>query len=219
MAAAADQSYNPHSFSSCRKRMRLARWKKKALKVGLPQTFGASNRRGDTLLRQSGAETRIAPASILLALASSYNRLAAAAQEGQGIGRFPRTAAKARISRLRWLAQPPIQAVLRGHRVPAKKSPAFWAGDFLCGMRPKRFSFPPLAAHFLLIRQKKMGGQVLLPAGSSLLVVHSVHVGDEIQNLVGVAPFVVVPRNELDKVVVQHNAGRFIKDTGMGIAG
>ena len=33
-----------------------------------------------------------------------------------------------------------------------------------------------------------------------------------------VAPLIVVPRNELDKVVIQHDAGRLVKDAGAGIA-
>ena len=33
-------------------------------------------------------------------------------------------------------------------------------------------------------------------------VVHLVHMGDEVQELVGVAPLVVVPGDELDEVVV-----------------
>jgi hypothetical protein len=44
-------------------------------------------------------------------------------------------------------------------RFPQKNHLSQKAGDFLCGMRPKRFSFPPLAAHFLLPRQKKMGAR------------------------------------------------------------
>ena len=35
---------------------------------------------------------------------------------------------------------------------------------------------------------------------------------------VGVAPFVVVPRDQLDKVVVEHDAGGLVEDAGAGIA-
>ena len=48
--------------------------------------------------------------------------------------------------------------------------------------------------------------------------VHSVHVGHEIQDLVGVAPLVVVPGDQLDEVVVQHDARRLVKDAGLGKA-
>ena len=45
------------------------------------------------------------------------------------------------------------------------------------------------------------------------------HVGHEVQDLVGVAPLVVVPGDELDEVVVQHDAGGLVKDAGLGEAG
>ena len=49
-------------------------------------------------------------------------------------------------------------------------------------------------------------------------MIHGVHVGHEIQDLVGIAPFVVVPGDELDEVVVQHDAGSLIEDAGLGKA-
>ena len=42
--------------------------------------------------------------------------------------------------------------------------------------------------------------------------------GDEVQQLVGVAPLVVVPGNELDEVVVQHDACGLVEDAGLGEA-
>ena len=53
----------------------------------------------------------------------------------------------------------------------------------------------------------------------SILMVHLIHVGNEVQQLVGIAPLVVIPGDELYKVVVQHDARRLIEDTGLGEAG
>ena len=50
------------------------------------------------------------------------------------------------------------------------------------------------------------------------LVVLLSHVADQFEHFVGVAPFVVVPRNELDKVFVEHDAGVGIEDGGVAVA-
>ncbi len=47
---------------------------------------------------------------------------------------------------------------------------------------------------------------------AQLLVVHAVHVLDELQNLVGVADLVVVPADHLHEGVGQGNAGLSVKD-------
>ena len=52
----------------------------------------------------------------------------------------------------------------------------------------------------------------------TLLVVHLVHVGHEVQQLAGVAPFVIIPRDELHKIVIQHDTGSLVKDAGLGKA-
>jgi len=41
------------------------------------------------------------------------------------------------------------------------------------------------------------------------------HVGHQIQDLVGVAPLVVIPGDQLHKVVVQHDAGGLVEDAGL----
>ena len=46
----------------------------------------------------------------------------------------------------------------------------------------------------------------------SILMVHLIHVGNEVQQLVGIAPLVVIPGDELYKVVVQHDAGGLVED-------
>ena len=50
-------------------------------------------------------------------------------------------------------------------------------------------------------------------------VVYTVHVGDEVDQLVGVAPFIVVPGDQFHEMIVQHDAGGFIEDTGFKEAG
>ena len=52
----------------------------------------------------------------------------------------------------------------------------------------------------------------------TLLVVHLVHVGHEVQQLAGVAPFVIIPCNELHEIVIQHDTGSLVKDAGLGKA-
>ena len=49
-------------------------------------------------------------------------------------------------------------------------------------------------------------------------LVHRDHVLKQADDHVGVAPFVVVPRDQLDKVVVEHDAGGLVEDAGAGIA-
>ena len=49
-------------------------------------------------------------------------------------------------------------------------------------------------------------------------VVHLVHVGHEVQQLAGVAPFVIIPCNELHEIVIQHDTGSLVKDAGLGKA-
>ena len=51
-----------------------------------------------------------------------------------------------------------------------------------------------------------------------LLVIHLVHMGHQVQDLVGVAPLVVVPGDELHEVVVQHDAGGLVEDAGLAEA-
>ena len=62
----------------------------------------------------------------------------------------------------------------------------------------------------------KKGPAVLKTAGpgswKSLLVVHREHIGDQLHHLVGVAGFVVVPGDDLDKVVGQAEAGLLVED-------
>ena len=53
----------------------------------------------------------------------------------------------------------------------------------------------------------------------SILMVHRMHVGDQVQKLVGVAPLVIVPGNEFHKVIVQHDARRLVENAGLGKAG
>ncbi len=45
-----------------------------------------------------------------------------------------------------------------------------------------------------------------------LLMINLIHMLDQHQNLVAVTPFVVIPRNQFDKMVVEHDAGLFIKN-------
>ena len=44
------------------------------------------------------------------------------------------------------------------------------------------------------------------------------HVADQFQHLVGITPLVVVPRDELHKVVVEHDAGVGVEDGGVRVA-
>ena len=37
-------------------------------------------------------------------------------------------------------------------------------------------------------------------------VIHRIHIVDQIQHLVGIAPLVVIPGNELHEPVIQHDA-------------
>ena len=53
---------------------------------------------------------------------------------------------------------------------------------------------------------------------SLLLVIHGIHVADELHDLVGITPLVVVPGNDLHEVVVQVHAGLGVEDGGAGIA-
>ena len=55
-------------------------------------------------------------------------------------------------------------------------------------------------------------------AVAALLGIHLCHVADEFQDLVGIAPFVVVPADQLDKPTVEHDACLFIKDGGAGVS-
>ena len=48
----------------------------------------------------------------------------------------------------------------------------------------------------------------------TLCGVHLVHVGDEVEHAVGVAPLVVVPGDELDEVLVERDAGVCVEDRG-----
>ena len=50
-----------------------------------------------------------------------------------------------------------------------------------------------------------------------LLVIDLVHVEDEVDELVGITPLVVVPCDELDEVIVQHDAGGSIEYGGAGV--
>ena len=50
-----------------------------------------------------------------------------------------------------------------------------------------------------------------------LLVVDFCHVSDEHQNLVAVAPLIVIPGNELDELVGQSDTGLRVKDGGMRV--
>ena len=54
--------------------------------------------------------------------------------------------------------------------------------------------------------------------GFVLLVVHAVHVADQVQHLVGVAHLVVVPGHDLHEGVGQRNASALVKDGGAGVA-
>lgn len=44
------------------------------------------------------------------------------------------------------------------------------------------------------------------------------NIGEKIENTAGITPFVVVPRNKLDKVVIERNTGLGIEDGGVGVA-
>jgi hypothetical protein len=43
------------------------------------------------------------------------------------------------------------------------------------------------------------------------------HVGDQVDNTLGVSPFVIVPRNEFDKVVVERDTGLGVEDGGVWV--
>lgn len=43
-------------------------------------------------------------------------------------------------------------------------------------------------------------------------------VGDKVEDTAGVAPLVVVPRDQLDEVVVKRDTSLGIKDGGVGVA-
>ena len=47
---------------------------------------------------------------------------------------------------------------------------------------------------------------------------HAVDVGDEVKNLIGITPLVVVPGNQLHEVACKRDAGRRIEDGRMGVA-
>ena len=51
-----------------------------------------------------------------------------------------------------------------------------------------------------------------------LLVVHAVHVLDQLQHLVGVADLVVVPGHDLHEGIGQGDAGVGVEDGGAGVA-
>lgn len=49
-------------------------------------------------------------------------------------------------------------------------------------------------------------------------MVNLVHVANELQYLVGVAPLVIVPAHQLYKAGVEHDTGLLVEDGGAGIA-
>jgi hypothetical protein len=152
------RSCGPHSLFDCEKRTRPARCKRNALKVDLSQTFGASSRRENAHLRQSGAENCIAPASITLALTAIFrvarSKAERAGQEAESLsGSHHELQQFVRETRAGiWLSAAPRRA-FPGHEVPAAKP---------CrGVCPKRLSLPPYTAHSLWPRPERMGGAAL----------------------------------------------------------
>lgn len=55
-------------------------------------------------------------------------------------------------------------------------------------------------------------------AEPSLVAINLGDVGDEVKDTAGVAPLVVVPGNQLHKVLVQGDTGLGVEDGGVGVA-
>ena len=70
-----------------------------------------------------------------------------------------------------------------------------------------------------ILPQKKQAGRKGPPADMRWLrPIYRDHVVDQIENLTGISPLVIIPGHELDKIIREHNTRLGIENRSAGIA-
>ena len=54
----------------------------------------------------------------------------------------------------------------------------------------------------------------LIQTAYLFLIIYSVHMGNQIQDLICIAPLIIVPGDQFNEIVVQHDTSGFIENTG-----
>ena len=70
------------------------------------------------------------------------------------------------------------------------------------------------------LTSKTKKSRLLVSRQTALLLgtVHAVHMGNQVQHFIGVPPLVIIPSDQLDKAVIQHDTRGFVQNGGVGIA-